>query len=418
MPAFFNIKYMKYFVIILLLIMFGSAHAQTVGQFRYDTTKFLKVGGYNEVKIQNATKDSVGGLFVNTGAGWGKWLRPRAVSGGISFGVDTVLMGGGTAIPANEVAVGTGAGLTSSADFTDDGSAITLLNRTLEIHSPSTVIVDATTTLELLSSGTINLSAPILNINNAYTIPVVDGNPNDVLTTDGAGAASWQPGAATDTTSLSNRINLRLLITDTANMRARLLGSNILISGSYPNLTLTVDTTSGATKIATQGFVTRSYVNKTDSAGATGYSQLWKLYKVTDSLVKSTSAQNLGTLTWTAGTDPSGSINKTYTWTKKDKEVTISYNITASVAGATVTTVVFPLPSDVPLPLEPAGLGAASDRLYGGVGFIAASLTSDATAIGRTFLAVNAADNGYVLRCVGPTSSAILVFGTVTYTSQ
>ena len=44
----------------------------------------------------------------------------------------------------------------------------------------------------------------------------------------------------TDTTSLSNRINTKLNITDTANIRARLIaGSNITLSGTYPNITIT-----------------------------------------------------------------------------------------------------------------------------------------------------------------------------------
>lgn len=45
-------------------------------------------------------------------------------------------------------------------------------------------------------------------------------------------------GGSTDTTSLSNRINLKLNITDTANIRIRpIAGTNMTITGTYPNLT-------------------------------------------------------------------------------------------------------------------------------------------------------------------------------------
>lgn len=38
-------------ILILVLMLWGTAQAQTVGQFRYDTTKFLKVNGRNHVMI-------------------------------------------------------------------------------------------------------------------------------------------------------------------------------------------------------------------------------------------------------------------------------------------------------------------------------------------------------------------------------
>jgi hypothetical protein len=63
-------------------------------------------------------------------------------------------------------------------------------------------------------------------------------------------------GGATDTTSLSNRINQKLNIVDTANVRVRLsAGTNITsISGTYPNLTInaaggSTDTTSLSNRI-------------------------------------------------------------------------------------------------------------------------------------------------------------------------
>lgn len=64
-------------------------------------------------------------------------------------------------------------------------------------------------------------------------------------------------GSSIDTTSLSNRINAKLNITDTANIRFRpLAGSNITLSGTYPNITIassgvgpSIDTTSLSNRI-------------------------------------------------------------------------------------------------------------------------------------------------------------------------
>jgi hypothetical protein len=78
-------------LLIIILGLIGVAQAQTVGQFRYDTTKFLKSPGFNEVKIQNSTMDSLG-IAVNKGKGWLQWERPKAVPGGIKIGNDTILI--------------------------------------------------------------------------------------------------------------------------------------------------------------------------------------------------------------------------------------------------------------------------------------------------------------------------------------
>jgi hypothetical protein len=91
---------MKKFISLILIFYSGFLSAQTVGQFRYDTTLFYKTGGFNEVKIQNKTKDTLG-IFTNVGNGWGQWKKPSVVSGGIVIGNDTLMVsgGGGSYVP-------------------------------------------------------------------------------------------------------------------------------------------------------------------------------------------------------------------------------------------------------------------------------------------------------------------------------
>jgi len=91
-----------------------------------------------------------------------------------------------------------------------------------------------------------------LKIDSGLLVPSRDtlvyrnaNQPGIIVYKPGAGffgynGTNWRPLVGVDTTSLSNRINQKLNITDTANIRVRLsAGTNITsISGTYPNLTI------------------------------------------------------------------------------------------------------------------------------------------------------------------------------------
>ena len=79
---------MKYILILLILFSF-SASSQTIGYMRFDTTKVMKVGGNGELKVQNATRDSLG-IFTNYGNGWGQWKRSKVAGSTIIVGTDTL----------------------------------------------------------------------------------------------------------------------------------------------------------------------------------------------------------------------------------------------------------------------------------------------------------------------------------------
>ena len=49
---------MKHILILILSLASFAGYSQTVGQFRYDTTKFLKIGGRNHVMIENLIQTS------------------------------------------------------------------------------------------------------------------------------------------------------------------------------------------------------------------------------------------------------------------------------------------------------------------------------------------------------------------------
>lgn len=58
----------------------------------------------------------------------------------------------------------------------------------------------------------------------------------------------------------------------------------------------------------------------------------------------------LGTLTWSAGVAPSGTISKTYRSFTSGKQITVTAKVTATVAGTAVTALSFPLPAGLPAP--------------------------------------------------------------------
>lgn len=84
---------MKRILLAVLLLSGLMASGQSVGRLRYDTTILEKVGGSNELKIKNNTRDSVGGIFTNVGGGWGRWLKPRTNFDTLFIGLDTVIVG-------------------------------------------------------------------------------------------------------------------------------------------------------------------------------------------------------------------------------------------------------------------------------------------------------------------------------------
>src|SRR5690606_37455953 len=92
----------KLLFILLLLPFFGTA--QTIGHFRYDTTKFYKVGGNTTVQIENSTKNLTNSFLQNYGEGRTRfayaldsvWISGDSIK--FRYGLDTLSFekGGGT----------------------------------------------------------------------------------------------------------------------------------------------------------------------------------------------------------------------------------------------------------------------------------------------------------------------------------
>jgi len=122
-----------------------------------------------------------------------------------------------------------------------------------------------------------------------------------------------------------------------------------------------------------------------------------------------------GTVTWTAGTAPSGSTNQTYTWSQIGNQVTVRVNLSYAVAGSTCTVVLIPLPTDCPAPLIPTGFTGSGATLYFGGGGMQTALNAGSTGASRSYLRRNVADTGFELVIFQTSISALIAGITVTY---
>lgn len=143
----------------------------------------------------------------NGGSGAGGAFNIQAGAGGTnsSGGAFSITAGAGDGIgtggPVN-ITSGAGGDTANGGDVTITGGAggATSGNAgNVVINGGSVVggVNDGDISLGTTGNGDITLSpGGNLSINSAYTLPKVDGTGNYVLTTNGAGVASWQPGGS------------------------------------------------------------------------------------------------------------------------------------------------------------------------------------------------------------------------------
>lgn len=102
---------------------------------------------------------------------------------------------------------------------------------------------------------------------------------------------------------------------------------------------------------------------ETDVAGKANASHTHALADITDCTAGVETAYT-GTDTYTAGTQPSGAVNKRQFYTKVGNLVTWQIMITWANTSTTCTNVTLTFPTEFPTPAIPAGFTGASVRLY------------------------------------------------------
>jgi hypothetical protein len=132
-----------------------------------------------------------------------------------------------------------------------------------------------------------------------------------------------------------------------------------------------------------------------------------------------TSGTYTGSITWTAGTQPSGATNHSYRWTRIGKMVTLTISLVYATNALTATQVIVTLPSDAPTPLQPAGLTSASNGLYAAIVATQQSATGAPLAnTPRALFRNNAANNGFEIIAGFSASTIVNTFLQVQYTAQ
>jgi hypothetical protein len=176
-----------------------------------------------------------------------------------------------------------------------------------------------------------------------------------------------------DTASLSNRINLKLNISDT-----------------------TVFDRKSAAAFTFRANNTASTANATD-----------QVFRDSGTLTYS------GTITWTGTTAPSGATSHRYRWCQIGKQVTITISINYASAGAALTSVKLTLPVGCPNPTNFGTLTAANDVLGSAWAFLGTSTSAPTTS--RVTLNNNATNNGYEFNVAGASGAYRVVGFTLTY---
>jgi len=189
-----------------------------------------------------------------------------------------------------------------------------------------------------------------------------------------------------DTSSLSNRINLKLNIADTSSLSNRInLKLNIADTSSLSNrINLKLNT---ADTTVFQRKSISSYTILANKTSATA--------NVTAQAFRDTSGVYDGTITWTGTTAPSGATNHTYRLTQVGKCVTINISLLYATNGLAISKLIATLPSNAPTPVQPTGLTSALQNIYVANGQYITSTNTTANTILRTTLRNNTSNNGF-----------------------
>lgn len=169
-----------------------------------------------------------------------------------------------------------------------------------------------------------------------------------------------------DTTSLSNRINTKVNLSDTSLFQRKSIAA-YSFQANNTNATANVTT-----------FTFREQASQSLSSG----------------------------ITWN-GTAPSGSTNHQYRWNQIGNLVTFYATLVYGTAGANNTQVTITLPADLPTPFSPTGLTSASNMLYYGVANMATAVTGVITVTRPCMLRRNSANNGFEILVTAATAQAM-----------
>jgi len=246
-----------------------------------------------------------------------------------------------------------------------------------EVHTTFTTGIGAlnglTTGSQTFAVGTNGTDFAISSATSTHTFNL----PTASATNRGAlSSANWTTFnsklGASDTVSLSNRINGKLTIADTSTFQRKSLSA----------YTIMANNTSATANATAQYF-------------------------------KDTSGTYTGTITW-SNSSPTGATNHTYRWTRIGNLVTLNISLVYATVSSSNGNVIIALPSDAPTPVKPTGFNSASAYLYPATGNTGTTLTAPGVAT-RAGLRNNSSNNGFEILMSFTATTNIYAQITVTY---
>lgn len=164
---------MKHILILILSFASFAGYSQTVGQFRYDTTKFLKVGGRNHVMIENLiqTSDStVKPLVVGADGVIKRNSYWPGGSGGGSGSIEYILQGYGIKIDStgrlytvsvdtaeiNNIIAGDTTIFETTLDSTGQPNNRILFSRNRKISSSPRILIDSANSRVIINNANVS----------------------------------------------------------------------------------------------------------------------------------------------------------------------------------------------------------------------------------------------------------------------
>lgn len=204
-----------------------------------------------------------------------------------------------------------------------------------------------------------------------------------VLTSDANGGADWQTpssAASTDTTNI---------------LLTKAMGQKKIDSAQSVN---------NANLALKENISRPAHTFKANNTGSTANS--------TDITFYSVPSQTYGGIVSFSGTASSGTADNSYSWSRVGNKVELRFNFIYTVAGAGVTQMEFPLPTDMPTQFSPPGYTANNSYQYYGEGYGTLAGVSLGTR-GNLAIRKTATDNRVILNL--PSGNYIGFIGSITY---
>jgi len=255
-----------------------------------------------------------------------------------------------------------------------------------------TAINSLTGAAQTITTGTTGTDFAVSSTGTTHTLNL----PTASATNRGAlSSANWSTFnsklGASDTVSLSNRINLKLNSADTVSLSNR-INLKLNIADTASMLSSYSTRINGKLNIADTSTLQRksipAYTILANNTAATA--------NVTAQQFRDTSGVYSGTITWTGTTAPSGATTHTYRLTQVGKCVTLHIALVFATNGAGLTAVQMTLPSGAPTPTQPTGLTGSIYNMYPvKAELVNASNQAILSSTARGFLRNNTAANGF-----------------------